>query len=303
MRSLDGGTTWRRSDGSVVSLPAVNNAVFLNLGAAHVPEIVKDLPEGHSIMNESGMTTDRAGRAIIANWWADNAATGDHTRQYHIFFHDGTQWHQRTISSRAIDNPATQYAENQLGSSYMGRPVVLTDADDRVIVLYNDNRFDGITAVFSLPKAQDPNRTQWTRTNISHENLGHWETTYDEERWKRDGVLHMLYQKLPGIGMSYSSQNNSTPVWVAEWDVRAYFNGPIHWDADPKSTPGHVSFVAQTHAGFRYSLRTNTHLDFLVPPVISLPGNGTTRNLGSWLMDESRRYWRLERIEEASNEL
>ena len=31
----------------------------------------------------------RTGRPIIANWWAVDALTGDHTRQYHIFFHDG----------------------------------------------------------------------------------------------------------------------------------------------------------------------------------------------------------------------
>ncbi|MCU0780521.1 MAG: BNR repeat-containing protein [Akkermansiaceae bacterium] len=60
-------------------MPVVEDASFLNLGVNHVPEIIKDLPEGHSIMNESGMTTDSAGRPIIANWWADNAATGDGT--------------------------------------------------------------------------------------------------------------------------------------------------------------------------------------------------------------------------------
>jgi hypothetical protein len=66
----------------------------------------------------------------------------------------------------------------------------------------------------SQPLAQDPGRNYWTRMNLSTENLGLWETTYDEERWKRHGVLQMLYQKLPGIGMDYGSQNDSTPVSV-----------------------------------------------------------------------------------------
>lgn len=303
MRSMDEGTTWQRSDGSTVSLPAINNAVFLGLGPAHVPEIVKDLPEGHSIMNESGMTTDSTGRPIIANWWADNASSGDNTRQYHIFFLDDTGWHQRTLSARDIDNPATKYSESQLGSSYMGRPVVLTDADDRIIVLYNDNRFDGITVVFSLPLAQDPDRLQWTRMNLTTGNLGNWEATYDEPRWKQDGVLHMLYQKLPGIGMSYGTKNNSTPVSVIEWNADAYFNGPVRWAVDMTSNPAEARVAARTRIGFRYDLKTSTDLDFSAPPAASVTGDGEWWNFGTWPINEPRRFWRLERVEEASGGL
>jgi BNR repeat-containing family member len=273
----------------------------MDLGATHVPEIVKDLAEGHSIMNESGMTTDSTGRPIIANWWADNASTGNHTRQYHIFFHNGTSWQQRTVSARNLDSPATKYSESQLGSSQMGRPVVLTDADDRIIVLYNDNRFLGITAVFSEPLAQDPNRNNWTRINLTHENLGSWEGTYDETRWKQDGVLHMLYQKLPGMGMSYSSQNNSTPVSVMEWDAHAYFNSPGQLTLDTTTTPGQAKVLAPAYAGFRYDLRTSTSLDFSAPPVGTIDGDGTLRDFGNWPVNEPRRFWRIERTEEATN--
>ena len=301
MRSPDGGTTWQRSNGSPVQLPAVNNAAFQNLGSAHVPEIVKDLSEGHSIMNESGMTTDSAGRPIIANWWADHAASGDHTRQYHIFFHNGATWHQRTVSARMLDNPATKFSEAQLGTSRMGRPVVLTDAEDRILVVYNDNRFDGITVVFSLPLAQDPERLLWTRMNLTSENLGNWEATYDEERWKRDGVLQMLYQKLPGMGASYSTQNSSTPVSVLDWNARAYFNSPVLWKVDPHGVPGQAAVSARTRTGFHYDLRTAAGLDFTAPPAVSLPGNGSWQNFGTWPMNEPRRFWRLERREVASD--
>ena len=303
LRSPDGGVSWERSDGGPISLPVVNDASFGNFGAGHVPEIVEDIPEGHSLMNQSGLTTDSAGRPVIANWWATDALSGDHTRQYHIFFHNGSSWHRRTISARDIDNPDFAIPENQLRSHRMGRPVVITDADDRIIVLYNDNRFDGMTAVFSLPLAQDPERTQWTRVNLTHENLGIGETTYDEARWKRDGVLHMLYQKLPGIGMDYSGQNNSTPVAVAEWDARAYFNDPIEWTMDTEATPGEAAIVANTKTGFRYDLRTSTDLHFSDPPVSSLAGDGNWWEFGSWPMNESRRFWRMERVEKATNDL
>ena len=303
LRSPDRGDTWQRSDGSTINLPVINNASFLNLGPSHVAEIVEDLPEGHSIINEQGMTTDSAGRPIIATWFAANAASGDHTRQYHIYFHNGTSWQRRTVSARNLDNPATKFSEAQLGSSRMGRPVVLTDADDRIIVIYNDNRFDGITVVFTLPLAQDPDRLRWTRMNITSENLGNWETTYDEKRWKRDGVLHMLYQKLPGMGTSYSAQNNSTPVSVLEWNASAYFNNPIRWQVDMKSTPGQAKVLARTQIGFCYDLKTSTDLDFSAPPAVSGPGNGDWLDFGTWPMNDPRRFWRLERVEEATNDL
>lgn len=303
LRSPDGGTTWQRSNGSAISVPIVEDASFKNLGANHVPEIVKDLAEGHSIMNESGMTTDSAGRPIIANWWADQAATGNHTRQYHIFFHNGTTWQQRTVSARNIDNPATRYSEAQLGSSFMGRPIVLTDAADRIIVLYNDNRVDGITVVFSQPLAQDPNRNNWSRMNLTFENIGQWEATYDENRWKTDGVLHMLYQKLPGMGMSYSTSNNSTPVSVLEWDAHSYFNSPLSWVVDTKTVPGEATVSALTKVGFRHYLKTSTNLDFSAAPVVSLPGDGSWQDLGTWLTNEPKRFWRIESIEKSTNGL
>ena len=305
LRSPDQGVTWQRSDGSTINLPAVERIGFAGLPAAHLPEIVKDLPQGHSIINESGMTTDSAGRPIIANWWADNAASGDHTRQYHIFFHNGTIWQQRTVSARDIDNPADQYGGTGpgLSTSFMGRPIVITDSEDRIIVLYNDNRFPGITAVFSEPLAQDPARNHWTRMNLTHENLGGWEGTYDETRWKQDGVLHMLYQKLPGMGVGYISQNSSTPVSVLEWDAHAYFNGPVQWTVDTTTTPGQAAVMAPAYAGFRYDLRTSTDLDFSAAPVETLSGDGTLQDFGTWPINEPRRFWRLERTEEATNDL
>lgn len=305
LRSPDQGVTWQRSDGSTINVPAVERIGFAGLPAAHLPEIIKDLPQGHSIMNESGMTTDSAGRPIIANWWADNAASGDHTRQYHIFFHNGTNWQQRTVSARNIDNPTEQYGGTgpSLSTSFMGRPIVLTDSEDRIIVLYNDNRFSGIIAVFSEPLTQDPNRNQWTRMNLTHENLGFWEGTYDEARWKQDGVLHMLYQKLPGMGTSYTSQNISTPVSVLEWDAHAYFNGTIPWTVDTTTTPNQAKVWAPAHLGFRYDLRTSTNLDFSAPPVRTIVGDGTMQNFGTWPMNKPRRFWRIERTEEATNDL
>ena len=111
----------------------------------------------------------------------------------------------------------------------------------------------------------------------------------------------MLYQKLPGVGADYASQNHSTPVSVLEWNAHAYFNTPIRWLVD-STTPGEATVYARTKTGFRYNLKTSTDLLFNAPPSVSLLGDGTWQNFGTWLTDEPRRFWRMERTEEATND-
>jgi hypothetical protein len=139
--------------------------------------------------------------------------------------------------------------------------------------------------------------------NLTTENLGFWEVTYDEPRWKQDGVLQMLYQKLPGMGMSYTALNNATPVEVMEWDARAYFDSPLRWVVDTRTTPGQAKISAITRVGFRHDLRTSTNLDFSAPPAASRPGDGAWQDFGTWPMNEARRFWRMESTEEATNDL
>ena len=205
LRSADEGATWQRTDGSPIDLPLVIDATFLDSGESHVAEIVKDIPQNHSLVNQAGLTTDSAGRPIIATWYAPDGAGVD-VRNYFIFFHDGEGWHRRQVSDRSAVG------------GWLRRPIVMTDADDRILMIYYDGRSPGIQVVFSQPLALDPERLHWKRMHLTNEDLGGWEPTYDEQRWRRDGVLQMLYQK-SGAG----NPNRSSPVSVITWDARAYF--------------------------------------------------------------------------------
>jgi len=223
LRSLDEGVTWQRMDGTPIALPAVNKIGFVGHDATHVPGIIEDIPEGSSLINQSGMTTDSAGRPIIASWWIDDIKEGGYTRQQQIFFWDGTAWQKRTVTKRKPPAGNKPISEGQLKHQMLSRPIVVTDADDRIIVIYTDHQNHGILVSHSEPLAVDPERKKWTQFNLTHENLGIWEATYDEARWKKDGVLQMLYQKMPGSGKRYTTQNKSTPVSVIEWNARKYF--------------------------------------------------------------------------------
>lgn len=223
MRSSDHGETWKRSDGSSIALPMVKKAGYGGYDAMHVPELVEDIPENYSLMNESGFTTDSKGNPIIANWWAVDSGSGDYTRQYHIYFHDGTDWHRRTVSNRTLDDSSVKFMDPMLKSSRMGRPVVLADSCDRIIVVYNDNSTNGVTAVYSGTAVEDPLRQNWTRINLSSEYIGGSESVYDEAKWKEEGILNLFYQQMPGVEFKFSSQNNSTPVSILEWRADLFF--------------------------------------------------------------------------------
>jgi hypothetical protein len=158
LRSPDGGTTWQRSDGSPIDLPVVEAAWFQSLGASHVPGNRRGHPRGLQHHEQSGMTTDSAGRPIIANWWAampSAATTPANTTSSSTTAPPGSG--APSPHATSTTRPPS-IRTGALNSSRMGRPVVLTDADDRIIVVYNDNRFPGITVVFSEPLAQDPDR-------------------------------------------------------------------------------------------------------------------------------------------------
>jgi hypothetical protein len=77
----------------------------------------------------------------------------------------------------------------------------------------------------------------------------------------------------------------------------------VRWTIDTTSTPGQATISGHTRVGFRYDLKTDTDLDFSAPPAVSLPGNGGWQDFGTWPMNEARRFWRLERVEQATDDL
>jgi hypothetical protein len=50
-------------------------------------------------------------------------------------------------------------------------------------------------------------------------------------------------------------------------------------------------------------LKSNTDLSFADPPVTSLRGNGGWLDFGTWPTSEPSRFWRMERVETATNDL
>jgi hypothetical protein len=295
--SPDAGLSWQRSDGSPYALPIIRNGE--NGQPAGVAEVIVDIPEGHSLINQAGMCLDRAGNPVAATWWAPEAATGDHRRQYMVVFRhqDGT-WQYRPVSNRISDPPGTRFSEAFVRN--LGRPVVVTDDDDRIIIAYRDNQGDnrtgitnGLTIVHSLPHDEDPDRLLWIDLDLTDENLGNYEPIIDNELWDRERQLHFLYQ--PSAGQGYAPPaNNAARISVLEWNAEAYFNQrPV---AELSITPDGTHHVISCHTepSWSYRLWTSGSLDDWQLVETRAGTGGRVDFTQPVNPQETRRFWRIQ---------
>jgi len=86
-KSTDGGRTWQKSNGQAYRLP-------ITAGNA---EYAVRIPQNSELINTTSMCADTKGRPYIATYWRPAAAK---VPQYHLIYHDGSQWHTSQISAR-----------------------------------------------------------------------------------------------------------------------------------------------------------------------------------------------------------
>ena len=295
-RSTNGGKTWLRSTGLPYALPI--SASGENGDTNTTAERILNLPQNSSTINQAGMCLETNNKPVVATWWSPGTPTNNYRRQYMVLFNDTNGvWQTRQVSFRTNDDPAHVPTDTEVRE--LGRPVVVADKQDRIIVLYRDNQgSNGLTIVNSLPGAVDPNRLLWMTFDLTTDNLGCYEPVIDNERWARDNVLDILYQ--PSIGQGYTAPaNNAAPIGVLEWNAAAYFaNQPAVQLAFVNSgRDAAISFNSQTNWGYRLWANTNLLNDWQAAGTIvgTVPGNGSLLQIvhtNGAVGPE--RYWRLE---------
>jgi hypothetical protein len=201
-RSSDYGASWTNMAGVAYTGPIYETNA----------EIAINLPEGSSLINTTAMAVDALGQPVLATWYAPGAPQGNHARQYMFAWYDESQsqWQTSQISNRTIDGPAKT---TEAVVRDISRPIVVIDDANRAIVAYRDNQdANGLTIAYS----QSPQRNDWQTIDLTTEDLGNWEPTYDINRWREDRVLSFLYQP-SGLGQT------GAPIEVLEWDADAFF--------------------------------------------------------------------------------
>jgi len=167
------------------------------------------LPQGSSLINTWSLTTDDRDEPLIATWFAPRAAQGDHTRQYMLLRKQSEAWIAQQIGTRRAEGSG-RLPESSLNEFSMARPVILYE-DGYIIVILRDHQNGGrVTAA-----VKHGGDSHWDFIDLTNENAGLWEPSYDVERFRKDGILSMLYQP-SGLGM------HSHDVYVLEWNVRDF---------------------------------------------------------------------------------
>lgn len=288
-RSTDAGLTWERHDGTAYALPISRDGESGDPATA--AEHIVTIPEGSSLINQASMCLDSAGIPVVASWWAPEATSGNHRRQYMVAFrHDNGTWQTRAVSNRTIDPTGTKYDENFVRN--LARPIVVHDDAGRIIVAYRDNEGgNGLTIVHSLPKAEDPDRLVWIRFDLSAENLGNYEPIIDNELWDRDRQLHFLYQASAGEGYSPPA-NTAARFSILQWDAAAYFGQSPQPSFTKVGTEFQITCPSQP--SWSYRLWSSTNLTDWEPGETKTGTGGELVFTGPLGSGETRRYWRVE---------
>jgi hypothetical protein len=231
------GVDWRLQNGTLLQRdPTGAPPITHDIDEANATPVIT-LPHGSSLINQSSSAIGPDDHLYMATWYAPGAAGGNHTRQYMLVEFDGTTWEQHQVGLRASENSNNRVPESSLATFRMSRPIVLTDSDNRVFVVYSDYQRDPAAVALSQKKnfvtvaySESPERDDWQIIDLAtEEDMGLWEPKYDLTRWERDGILSMLYQP---AGNNISPPPTQTPVSILEWNARAFFRGGLVLNVD-----------------------------------------------------------------------
>lgn len=289
-QSTDNGLTWCRQNGSLYTLPITEKG---EAGTNTMAEKVLSIPEGYSLINQAGMYLDSCNQPVIATWWSPGTGTNNFRRQYMVAFPSTNGWQTRQISWRTNDSPSVLKPESEVRD--LGRPIVVVDPEDRIVVVYRDNfESNGLTVVHSAPRANDPERRVWTSFTLTTADLGFYEPIADYGRWKRDGKLHLLYQPQQGFGFTPTT-NTSAQIAVLEWDAAAYFahTPPVELSWQSTGLDARITFASQPGWGYRLASNTALTSNWIVVGQTNGTG-GPISFLHTGAGADPTRFWRLE---------
>ena len=292
-RSTNGGLTWLRYEGAPYDLPI---SQFGESGDPNtIGEIIESIPQNFSLINQAGMCLDASNNPVIATWWAPGSGTNNFRRQYMIVFPDTNGvWQTRQVSNRTNDPPGTMQLDGVVRD--LGRPVVVCDKQNRIIVLYRDNfGSNGLTIVSSLPYAVDPQRTNWTTLDLTTDNLGGYEPVIDLARWKMDNVLDIVYQASDGEGYT-DPGNTASPIGVLEWNAAAYFNHIPTLQLNLTNQNQDVALSWNSQPGWGYQVQWSTNLVNwnLAATLNGISGIFSLQYIQTNGVSGAQRFWRLQ---------
>jgi hypothetical protein len=221
-RSMDGGKTWIKSDGTPCPVPIT----------AAVAEYALRIPRNSNLMNSPSVAVDGDGRPYVASYWSPAAGAPP---RFQIVHHDGSAW-------RIIPGPARSATFSLSGSGTkrppISRAVLLVEptrpASTILLVYRDDLRNERIVAATLERSAAG----RWKEVELSRSPVGAWEPSYDPAAWDRFRQIHMLVQRVAQLDGIDDSPPKVAPTRIGTliWSPDA-----AHRTAPPRTPVDSVS--------------------------------------------------------------
>lgn len=194
-RSDDGGKTWKRSDGTVYSLPiTLDNA-----------ETAWHVPQNSELINQTSMTADDEGRPLIATYWR---APGDSIPQYRLVRHDGKGWKMETVGNRHSPFSLSGGGTKMIPIS---RPQVVSDGN-MIYYIFRDAERGSKVSLATRPA----DGKKWKVVDLTDFSVDAWEPTFDKNYWRDNKRLILFVQKNSQGDGERIVVSEPTPVYALE---------------------------------------------------------------------------------------
>lgn len=199
-RSLDGGRTWRRSDGSRYSLP-------ITLATA---EKAWEIPQKSELINQTSMTADSEGHPYIATYWRDSDSD---VPQYRLVWHDGKKWNMNTVGHRTTPFSLAGGGTKMIPIS---RPRIASDGRKAYYIFRDTERGSKVSVAYTPHLGKEG----WNVTDVTDFSVDAWEPSFDINLWNKHRRLNVFVQTThQGDGEKIAEGAEiSSPVYILELD-------------------------------------------------------------------------------------
>lgn len=200
--SNDGGRSWQKSTGEVYQLP-------IRMSTA---EVVCTIPQSSELINQTSMTTDADGNAVIATYWKGK----NNVPQYKIISRSTKGWSVIDLGFRITNFSLSGAGTKQIP---IARPQVLSAGSGKkkqfILVFRDEERGNKVSVACSAMK-----KSNWKIIDLTTDGVGAWEPTFDTELWKANQQLHLFVQQVTQADAEGVVNTKPQMVQVLEWRLK-----------------------------------------------------------------------------------
>ncbi len=205
--SPDGGITWETSEGKALDVPVTYET----------SEVIWEIPQKSSLINQTSMTTYGASNPAIASYWT---MKGDSVPQFFIVYHQNGKWQLSQASHRKTPFYLGGGGTLRIPISRPQLMVEETSTGTQFYLVYRDEEVSNrIVLASATTLGNSP--MSWTTRIVEELEVGQWEPSYDTELWRNRGDLNLFVQKVgQGEGGEKTEEIAPQPVKVLQLTKR-----------------------------------------------------------------------------------